>query len=88
MWRGSWFVGASSVAQSIQTLPTQPDDFAGTNTTAEIAVHPSGRFVYASNRGHHSMAMFAVLPQARGDWSCPSCRLTIHAAASAMSAAT
>jgi len=30
------------------------------NTTAEIAVHPSGRFVYASNRGHNSIAVFAV----------------------------
>jgi len=30
------------------------------NTTAEIAVHPSGQFVYASNRGHNSIAVFTV----------------------------
>jgi 6-phosphogluconolactonase len=30
------------------------------NTTAEIAVHPTGRFVYASNRGHDSIAVFSV----------------------------
>ena len=42
------------------TLSTLPDGFKGENTTAEIAVHPSGRFVYASNRGHDSIAVFAV----------------------------
>ena len=42
------------------TLSTLPDGFPGQNTTAEIAVHASGRFVYASNRGHDSIAVFAV----------------------------
>ena len=42
------------------TLSTLPDGFTGENTTAEIAVHPSGGFVYASNRGHDSIAVFAV----------------------------
>ena len=42
------------------TLSTLPDGFTGQNTTAEIAVHPSGHFVYASNRGHDSIAVFAV----------------------------
>ena len=37
---------------------TLPEDFAGNNTTAEIEVHPNGRFVYASNRGHDSIAVF------------------------------
>ncbi len=44
----------------IHTVPTLPDDFDGDNTTAEIRVHPSGRFVYGSNRGHHSIAAFSV----------------------------
>ena len=39
---------------------TLPDGFKGQNTTAEIAVHPGGRFLYASNRGHDSIAVFAV----------------------------
>jgi 6-phosphogluconolactonase len=42
------------------TVSTLPDGFQGKNTTAEIAVHPKGGFVYASNRGHDSIAVFAV----------------------------
>jgi len=45
-----------------QLLSTRPDDFTGANTTAEIAVHPSGRFLYCSNRGHDSIASFAIDP--------------------------
>lgn len=45
---------------TLQTVPTLPDDFDGENTTAEIRVHPSGRFLYGSNRGHDSIAAFAV----------------------------
>ena len=46
--------------ETIHTVPTLPDDFEEENTTAEIRVHPSGRFVYGSNRGHHSIAAFSV----------------------------
>lgn len=46
----------------VQNVSTLPPDFEGQNTTAEIEVHPSGRFVYASNRGHDSIAAFAVDP--------------------------
>lgn len=42
----------------IGTAPTLPDGFAGSNTTAEIEVSADGRFVYASNRGHDSIAVF------------------------------
>ena len=44
----------------LQTLPTLPADFHGSSTTAEVAIHPNGRFVYASNRGHNSLAVFRV----------------------------
>jgi 6-phosphogluconolactonase len=44
----------------LQILPTIPSTFTGNNTAAEIAVAPSGRFVYGSNRGHDSIAIFAV----------------------------
>ncbi len=44
----------------IQTVSTLPKDFSGDNSTAEIEVHPSGRFLYGSNRGHHSIAVFAI----------------------------
>jgi 6-phosphogluconolactonase len=49
--------GALTAKQSISTLPA---GFTGSNTTAEIRVHPSGRFVYGSNRGHDSIAVFAI----------------------------
>lgn len=40
--------------------PTLPDGHAGESFTAEIAVHPNGGFLYGSNRGHDSIAVFAV----------------------------
>lgn len=43
----------------VQTVPTLPAPVEG-NSTAEVQVHPSGRFVYGSNRGHDSIAVFAV----------------------------
>jgi 6-phosphogluconolactonase len=43
-----------------QRVPTTPTDYVGDNTGAEIAITPSGAFVYASNRGHDSIAMFSV----------------------------
>jgi 6-phosphogluconolactonase len=44
----------------IQVIPTIPTTFTGNNTGAEIVVASSGRFVYASNRGHNSIVIFAV----------------------------
>jgi len=46
--------------KKIQTVSTLPEDFHGKNSCAEVAVHPSGKFVYGSNRGHDSIAVFAV----------------------------
>lgn len=48
-----------------QVVSTLPDGFKGANTCAEIRLHPNGRFVYGSNRGHDSLAVFARDP-ARG----------------------
>ena len=53
----------------IQTVPTLPADFKGQSTTAEIAVHPSAKFLYGSNRGHDSIAVFAINP-ATGKLTC------------------
>jgi 6-phosphogluconolactonase len=47
--------GALSHLDSQSTLPPE---FTGLNTTAEVCVHPNGRFVYGSNRGHDSLAVF------------------------------
>jgi 6-phosphogluconolactonase len=44
----------------IHTVPTLPEGFTGNNTTAEVQVHPSGKFLYGSNRGHDSIAVFAI----------------------------
>lgn len=44
----------------LQTISTLPGDFAGQNTTAEIVVSNEGRFLYVSNRGHDSIAIFSI----------------------------
>ena len=43
-----------------ETVTTLPGDYYGSNTTAEIATTPDGRYLYASNRGHDSLACFAI----------------------------
>jgi 6-phosphogluconolactonase len=51
---------ASGTLNEIQTASTLPDDFQGTNYTADVHVHPSGKFLYGSNRGHDSIAIYEV----------------------------
>ena len=51
--------GRLAAAGSVSSLPA---GFSGENTTAEIAVHPNGRFLYGSNRGDDSIAVFAIAP--------------------------
>jgi 6-phosphogluconolactonase len=46
--------------REIQTVSTLPADFAGKSDCAEVQVHPSGKFLYGSNRGHDSIAIFAI----------------------------
>jgi 6-phosphogluconolactonase len=46
----------------IQTISTLPPGFLGKSHTAEVRVHPSGKFLYGSNRGHDSIAIFTVDP--------------------------
>jgi 6-phosphogluconolactonase len=53
---------AAGKLTSIQTISTLPAGFPGNNTGAEVQVAPSGKFVYASNRGHDSIAVFSVGP--------------------------
>lgn len=52
--------------QVIETRSTLPDGFQGSNSTAETQVHPDGRTVYVSNRGHNSIAQFRVDPSSGG----------------------
>lgn len=49
---------SAGVFKTLGTVPTLPAGFAEKSTSAEIEVHPNGRFVYASNRGHDSIAVF------------------------------
>jgi len=48
---------------SIQNIPMLPAGFSGRNDAAEIEIHPSGKFLYASNRGHDSFAVYAIDPK-------------------------
>jgi len=48
------------VLKPLQILPATPSSFTGDNTAAGIAIAPSGKFVYLSNRGHDTIAIYAV----------------------------
>ena len=50
------------VLKEIQTFSTLPDgvEVKPSDSTAEVQVHPSGKFLYGSNRGHDSIAIFAI----------------------------
>ena len=47
----------------LQTVSTLPEYFDGANTTAEIDIHPTGKWLYVSNRGHNSVVLFNVDPE-------------------------
>jgi 6-phosphogluconolactonase len=51
---------ASGSMRELQTISTLTKNFSGSNTAAEIEIHPSGKFLYASNRGEDTIAVFAV----------------------------
>jgi 6-phosphogluconolactonase len=46
----------------VQTISTLPANFKGIDNSSEIGISPSGRFLYASNRGHDSITVFAIDP--------------------------
>jgi len=52
----------AGVFKSIASVSTLPSGFSGRNDDAEIEVHPSGKFLYASNRGEDSIAIYAIDP--------------------------
>jgi 6-phosphogluconolactonase len=55
----AWDAGRGSL-QELQTISTLPSGFQGTSSTAEIQIDPAGRFLYVSNRGHDSIAIFSI----------------------------
>ena len=54
------FDSSTGLLTQVQDISTLPAGFAMPNTTAQILVHKSGKFLYISNRGHDSIAMFSV----------------------------
>jgi 6-phosphogluconolactonase len=53
---------AAGTLREVQTSSTLPADFKGRNSTAEIHADNAGKFLYVSNRGHDSIAVFAIDP--------------------------
>jgi 6-phosphogluconolactonase len=50
------------VPTSFQKISALPERFSGRNDAAEIAIHPSGKWLFASNRGHDTIAIFSIDP--------------------------
>ncbi len=57
---GFAFDAADGSLKDICRISTLPDDFDGSSHCADIHVHPSGHFLYGSNRGHDSIAIYAI----------------------------
>lgn len=75
---GRWLYGISELSSTLsvlafdldsgalvlkQTLSSLPEDYRERSDASEIEVHPSGRFLYAANRGHDSIGVFAINAQ-------------------------
>jgi len=54
------YQSAAGVLKELQTVSTLPPSFDRPNSTAEIDVHPSGKWLYVSNRGHNSVVLFTI----------------------------
>lgn len=52
----------NGILTEIQTISTLPEGFKGESYTAEVQVHPTGRYLYGSNRRHDSIAAFSIDP--------------------------
>lgn len=54
------YLSDTGTLEEIQTVPTLPEDFKRENLPADIHIAPSGNYLYASNRGHDSIASFLI----------------------------
>jgi 6-phosphogluconolactonase len=54
------FDTSAGTLTALQTVSTLPDGYAGQNSCSQIQIDPSGKFLYAPNRGHNSIAGFTV----------------------------
>ncbi len=55
-----YLFGDSGIVKKVNTLSTLPTPYGTANTCAQIHVHPAGNFLYVSNRGHDSLAIFSI----------------------------
>jgi 6-phosphogluconolactonase len=46
-----------------QTISTLPEGFSGKSYTADLKITPDGKFLYGTNRGHDSIAIFRIAPE-------------------------
>jgi len=58
----SFIINDNGTLKEAQNISTLPDDFTEYSKTADIHIDQSGRFLYASNRGHDSIAVYSVDP--------------------------
>ena len=56
---------ADGSLESLQTISTLPKGFSEMNTVADIHTDPSGKFLYVTNRGHNSLAIFRISQDAK-----------------------
>jgi 6-phosphogluconolactonase len=54
--------------KEIQSVSTLPGYWEGSNATAELGMHPSGKYLFASNRGHNSLALFTIEADGTLSW--------------------
>ena len=73
---------ASGTLSAAQTISTLPDGYTARNTCSQIHLTPSGRFLYVGNRGHNSIAGFAVDSARAVDGHWAGCRLKLSPAPS------
>ncbi len=59
---GFAYESTAGTLKEIQTITTLPEGFQGSSSCAEVRVHPSGRFLYGSNRGHDSIVVYRIDP--------------------------
>ena len=57
----NWDAAKGSLTE-LQTISTLPAGFSNANSCAELEIHPNGRFLYGSNRGHDSLVVCAIDP--------------------------
>jgi 6-phosphogluconolactonase len=55
-------IGAGGALKEVQQIGTQPDDYTGRASTAEIVIDKAGKFLYVSNRGNDTIAVYTIDP--------------------------